>query len=233
VIVVGGRWPKTSINNPSLTPLPCVLKPKVQGCRGIGEEHNHRIPVYISRALTNGASSRSESTITAMLFGDNIKYSQLDEKSRNDVPVAQVKMQSWTVCRELQVVYSMKCRNFISSRTLTTCNKCLALLKLDTFKKALHMEPPRLENAKFTPRRQYNGIRDLGISYAKIKGLAGLLKNVSTVSHPHRPKLSTDNHHLGFRKIYMGSLCQWCTGREIQEPGTSAWARASCRTEDR
>ena len=182
-IIVGGRRSGTPIRgNLNPTPLPRVLEPKVQGCRGIGKEHNDRIPIYISRALTDGAGSRSESAITTMLFGKNVKYCQLDERSRDDVLVMQVKLRSWTICRELQVVYSTGCQSFIGSGTSTTCDECLALLKLGTFKKALRMEPPPLETAKFTPRRQYNGIRDLGISYAKIKGLAGLLDEVSTVS---------------------------------------------------
>ena len=180
-IIVGG-WRSKSLmsirSNPSPPSSP-VSKPKLQGCRGIGKEHNGRIPIYISRALTDGAGSRSESAITAMLFGDNVKYSHLDEKSRSDVLVAQVKLRSWTICRELRVVYSTKCYNFLSPGTSTTCDECLALLKLDTFKKALRMEPPPPETAKFTPRRQYDGIRDLGINYAKIKGLAGLLDDVS------------------------------------------------------
>ena len=198
-IFVGGRRPKMSIGgNPGPAPSPRVLEPKVQACRGIGEEHNNRIPVYISRALADGAGSRSESAITTMLFGDDIKYSQLDEKSRDDVLVMQVKLRSWTICRELRVVYSTKCQTFISSRTSTTCNECTALLRLDTFKKALRMEPPPLETAKFTPHRQYNGIRDLGISYAKIKGLAGLLDNVSVISCPQHPNFSIDEYLTGF-----------------------------------
>lgn len=201
-IIVGGHRSKVSSpfgKNPSFAPPP-MLKPKLQGCRGIGEEHNNRIPVYISRALTDGAGSRSESAITTMLFGDNVKYSQLDEKSRNDVLVMQVKLRSWTICRELRVVYSTKCCNFISpaSGTSATCNECLALLKLETFKKALRMEPPPPETAKFTPRRQYNSIRDLGINYAKIKGLAGLLDDVSSLFHPHSSIFSLGEHLTGF-----------------------------------
>ena len=174
-IVVGGHRLKTS---------PGIPAPKLQVCCGIGKEHHDRIPIYLSRALTNGAGSRSESAITTMLFGNNIKYSQLDEKSRNDVLAMQVKLRSWTICRELQVVYSTKCLNCINTGSLTTCNECLALLKLDTLKKALRMEPPSLETAKFTPRHQYNGLRDLGISYAKIKGLARLLEDVSIGTNP-------------------------------------------------
>jgi len=185
-IVIGGRQSKALIGgNSGLAPLPRLLEPKLQGCCGIGKEHNERIPVYISRALTDGAGSRSESAITTMLFGDDIKYSQLDEKSRNDVLVMQVKLRSWTICRELRVVYSTKCRSFIDSGTSTTCDECLALLKLDTFKKVLRTEPPPPETAKFTPHRHYNGIRDLGISYAKIKGLAGLLDDVSIILCHH------------------------------------------------
>ena len=196
-IIIGGCQPKTSIGgNPGFTSLSRVLEPKLQGCRGIGEEHHDRIPVYISRALTDGAGSRSESAITTMLFGDDIKYSQLDAESRNDVLVAQVKLRSWTICRELRVVYSTKCQNFISSGSSTTCDECLAVLKLDTFKKALRMEPPPLATAKFTPRRQYSGARDLGISYAKIKGLTGLLDDVSMVFHSHRFNISADKHRI-------------------------------------
>lgn len=133
-----------------------------------------------------------------MLFGDNIKYSQLDDKSRNNVLVMQVKLRSWTICRELQVVYLVKCHNFVSPGTSTTCGECLALLKLDTFKKALHKEPASLETAKFTPHKQYNGLKDLGISYAKIKGLAGLLDDASKVTHPYYVTFSLNNSFTGF-----------------------------------
>jgi hypothetical protein len=177
-IIVGGRW--STGNDPSLVP-----EPKLQACRGVGKEHNDRIPVYIARTLTDGAGSRSETAITAMLFGDGIKYLQLDEKSQNAVLVTQVKLRSWTISRELRAVYSTKCHNFTKPGTSTTCGECLALLRLDTFKKALRMDPPPLKTAKFTPHQQYNGLKDLGISLAKIKGLAGLLDDVSgALAHP-------------------------------------------------
>ena len=182
-VTIGGCRPKASARkNPSLDPPHCIPKPKLQACRGISKEHNDRIAVYISRALTDGAGSRSESSITTMLFGNDVKFSQLDETSRNNVFAAQVKLRSWTICRELQVVYSTKCRNFVNPEASKTCDRCLALLKLDVFKKALRMEPPSAKTAKFTPHRQYNGLRDLGINYAKIKGLSGLLDDVSTVA---------------------------------------------------
>ena len=47
-IIVGGHWLKSS---------PLLPEPKLQACCGIGEEHNEHIPVYISRALTDGAGS--------------------------------------------------------------------------------------------------------------------------------------------------------------------------------
>jgi len=217
-IVVGGRRSKTSIkNDASLTPL-SVPEPKLQGCRGIGKVHNDRIPIYISRALIDGAGSRSESAITTMLFGNGVKYSNLDEKSRNEVLVVQVKLRSWTICRELRVVYSTKCRNFVNPGGPATCDECLALLKLDTFKKSLRMEPAPLEMAKFTPRRQYNGMRDLGISYAKIKGLVGLLDDVSAVLHRHFYPLSSNKLPTEVRKICMGPFRQRCIGRQIREP---------------
>ena len=184
-IVIGGRQSKTSAGKNTAFTLPsCAPEPKLQACRGIGKEHHDRIAVYISRALTDGAGSRSESAITAMVFGDGVKYSQLDEESRSNVLAVQVKLRSWIICRELQVIYSTKCCNFITPGPgiSATCDKCLALLKLDTFKKALRMDPPSLETAKFTPRRQYNGLKDLGINYAKIKGLAGLLDDVSLIT---------------------------------------------------
>jgi hypothetical protein len=154
--------------------------------------------------------------ITTMLFGDGIKYSQLDEKSRNDVLAMQVKLRSWTICRELQVVYSTKCSNIIRNPgTSTTCGECLALLKLDTFKKVLRVAPTPLATAKFIPHRQYNGLRDLGISYAKIKGLAGLLDDVRILEYLHYIIHSFRKCPTGFGKICVGPLCQWCTGGEI------------------
>jgi hypothetical protein len=65
---------------PDLETLPIIVE--TQPCLGLGDDHNHQIPKYISRALTEGAGSRSETYVTTKLFGDGTKYSKLGDKAK-------------------------------------------------------------------------------------------------------------------------------------------------------
>ena len=175
-VVVGGRSANADLETPPviMESLPCL---------GLREEHNGRIPKYISRVLTEGAGSRSDSHITAKLFGNGVKYSQLGEKGKQLVQAAQVHSRTWIINRELQVIYSTNCRKTINrTSTESTCPECLSVLRLETFKKALSVEAAPLVSKKYIPRRWRTAATDLAVNLAEIHGLPGLLEAVGLSS---------------------------------------------------
>ena len=115
-VAVGGH----SVNaDPAIPPIIAESLP----CLGLREEHNGRIPKYISRALTEGAGSQSDSRATAKLFGSGIKYSELGNKGKHLVQAAQVHSRMWTISRELQAIYSTNCRKAINATSVEASGK--------------------------------------------------------------------------------------------------------------
>ena len=175
-VVVGGRSANAVMKTPPIVAksLPCL---------GLREEHNNRIPKYISRALTEGAGSRSDSHVTAELFGNGVKYSQLGDNGKQLVQAARVHSRAWMINRELQVVYSTNCRKTIDRTSMeSTCPECLSVLRLEAFKKALNVEPAPLASKKYIPRRWRTAATDLAVNLAEINGLPGLLEAVGPSS---------------------------------------------------
>jgi len=155
-------------------------------CLGLGKDEDERIGTYISRVITEGAGSCSDTKITQTLFGHEVKYSQLNDDDKRYVAATQVHMQKWRISHTLGAVFSANCRGnvIVTDKTQnSTCDQCLGLLKLDVFKKALGVQPPPLENLKFTPHRYRNAATNLGMNLAKIEGFSSLLE---TVSYSHR-----------------------------------------------
>ena len=149
-------------------------------CLGLRENHDARIPGYISRALTEGAGARSETWITTELFGRGHKYSELGDQAKQLVQAAQVHSRTWAINRDLQAIYSTSCEKFTHAKSMeTTCSQCLGILGLKTFKKALNTGPAPLASKKFIPRRWRTAATDLAINLAEINGLPGLLDAVS------------------------------------------------------
>ena len=151
-------------------------------CLGLGKEQDERITTYLSRVLAEGAGSCSDKNATAALFGDGVKYSELDECSKRYVAAAQVHMQKWKISHTLGVVFSADCKGKLVATTKSTssaCDQCLSLLKLDVFKKALAVKPPPLKNLKYTTHRCRTAATSLGINLAKIEGVSDLLEKVS------------------------------------------------------
>jgi len=190
-VVIGGRSKK-----PDLETLPVIADSLP--CLGLRENHDDRIPNYISRALTEGAGSRSESHVTAELFGDGTKYSELSDQDKQLVQAAQVHSRAWTFNRELQAIYSTNCRRAISTTTTTgICPECLSVLGLKAFKKALSVERASLASKKYIPHRWRTAATDLAINLAEINGLPGLLEAVSPPS-PLPPSPVEHKHFSGF-----------------------------------
>ena len=149
-------------------------------CLGLRENHDARIPGYISRALIEGAGVRSETHITTDLFGYGHKYSELGDQAKQLVQAAQIHSQVWAINRELQAVYSTSCGKVINMESAeSTCSQCLGVLGLKAFKKALNTGPAPLASKKFIPRRWCTTATDLAINLAEINRLPGLLEAVS------------------------------------------------------
>ena len=162
---------------------------KERPCLGLGKDRDERINTYISRVIVEGAGSRSDAHVTKMLFSDGVKYSELDNNSKRYVTATQVHLQKWKISYTLGAVFSADCEGMVTvtdEAHSPTCNRCLDILKLDAFKKALSVQPPPLDNLKFTPHRHRNAATNLGMSLAKIEGLSNLLEKVSQ-SNFHDP----------------------------------------------
>ena len=151
-------------------------------CLGLRKDQDERINTYISRVISEGAGSRSDTYATRMLFGDGVKYSELDNTAKRYVAAAQVHLQKWKISHTLGAVFSAECKGkvIVTDETQSSaCDQCLGLLKLDIFRKALSVQPPPLESLKFTPHRHRNAASSLGINLAKIEGVSNLLEKVS------------------------------------------------------
>ena len=174
-VAVGGRSTEFELETPPviLGSLPCL---------GLRENHDARIPGYISRALTEGAGARSESRITTELFGRGHEYSKLGGQAKQLVQAAQVHSRIWSINRELQAIYSTSCEKVTNAQSMKgTCSQCLGILGLKTFKKALNIGPAPLASKKFIPHRWRTAATDLAINLAEINGLPGLLEAVSQI----------------------------------------------------
>ena len=151
-------------------------------CLGLRKDQDEQINTYISRVITEGAGSRSDAHFTKIYFGDGVNYSELDNDSKLYVAAAQVHLQKWKISHTLGSAFSADCRGKVavtSKINNSACDQCLGLLKMDTFKKALSIQPPPLENLKYTPHRHRNAATSLGINLAKIEGVSGLLEKVN------------------------------------------------------
>ena len=152
-------------------------------CLGLREEQNNQISKYISRTLTEGAGSRSDSKVTTELFGKNISYLQLGDRGKQFVQAAQVHSRLWTINCELQAIYSTNCQKVVGTKsTENACPECLAILKSKAFKKAVRTEPAPLALKKYIPHRWRTAATNLAINLAEINGLPGLLEAVSSLS---------------------------------------------------
>ena len=164
--------------NPHLETPPIIAE--FLPCLGLREVHNNRIPIYISRALTEGAGSQTDSHITAKIFGDGMKYSELGDKGKQLVQASQVHSRAWTISRELHAIYSTNCQKATSAKSAdNTCSECLGVLRLQAFKKALKVKPASLASKKFISHQWRTAATDLAINLAEINGLPGLLEAVS------------------------------------------------------
>lgn len=151
-------------------------------CLGLRKDQDEHIDTYISRVISKGAGSHSDTHVARMLFGDGVKYSELDDVSKRYVAAAQVHSQKWKISRTLGAVFSTSCKENVTITDKVqspVCDQCSSLLKLEVFKKALSVQPRSLENLKFTPHRYRNAAINLGINLAKIEGLSNLLEKVS------------------------------------------------------
>ena len=170
-------------------------------CLGLREDHDARIPKYISRALTEGAGSQSESRIATKLFGDGTKYSELGDKAKELVQAAQIHSRAWTINRELRAIYSTNCRKTVDAKSVeSACSKCLGVLRLKAFKKALSIEVVPMASKKFIAHRWRNAATDMAINLAEINGLPGLLEAVSLVTEFYLSIVDWKNQ-LGLRAI--------------------------------
>ena len=170
----------------SLTKPPHVdngLSTRNHPCCGISDTHNSLVSTYISQAVVEGAGSLSIHTVARIVFGDDAKYSELTEDQKVTVAFMQSHLRTWTISRELRVIFSTNCKKFIEQDQLpkTICGNCERVLHSDSFKRALRVKPVPLERMKFIPAKYRGPLEDLGAKFANIRGLPELLQDVSSI----------------------------------------------------
>ena len=128
------------------TSTPTIFKPHThnkiatqsQPCCGISDTHNPLVSTYISQSVVEGAGSVSLQKATRMVFGEGIKYADLNEDQKADVTTTQTHLRSWTITinRELRVVFSTKCAKFVERDRFpkTICGNCETVAESDAFK---------------------------------------------------------------------------------------------------
>ena len=185
-IFVGGNT-----STPTLTKLPHTnnkLFAQTLPCRGISDVHDPLVSTYISRTVVEGAGSISLQKATKKVYGDNAEYSKLTDDQKAVVAVTQSHLRSWSINRELQVVFSTNCMKFVDQGQRppkTVCNNCEKVARSDAFRRALRVRPVPLERMKFIPIKYRGAMEDLGAKFAGIRGLSELLQDVSpTISSP-------------------------------------------------
>ena len=189
-IFVGGSTPTlTSIRPPHTDNQ--LISQRVQPCLGISDTQDSRVSKYISRTVVEGAGSISLQKVIQRVYGDSIKYSELTEDQKATVAVTQSHFRSWSINRELQVVFSTDCLKFIEQdqqSPKTICSNCEKVAKSDAFKRSLRVKPPPVEVMKYIPIKYRTALADLGAKFAHIQGLSELLKDVSSCFYPSRCK---------------------------------------------
>jgi hypothetical protein len=188
-IFIGDR-----ISTSPLTAFPRTDKIMVQSqpCRGISDVHNPLVSTYISRTVVEGAGSISLQKATKMVYGENIKYSELTDDQKMTVNTTQSHLRSWSINRELRVVFSTKCAKFVEQdrSPKTICSNCEKVVSSDAFKRALRVKPATLEKMKFIPAKYRGPLEDLGAKFASTRGLSDLLRDVSSISNPANMSLT-------------------------------------------
>ena len=145
--------------------------------------HNPLVSAYISRTVVEGAGSVSLDKATKKVFGDNVKYSELMDGQKTTVTITQCHLRSWSINRELRVVFSTDCEKFVEQdqSLKTICSHCESVLQSDAFKRALRVKPVKLERMRFIPARFRGALEDLGAKFAGIRGLSDILQDVRPI----------------------------------------------------
>jgi hypothetical protein len=105
----------------SASALPSIKPPQAgnelvaqrQPCLGISKRHDPLVLTYLSRTVVKGAGSVSLQEAMEMVFGKGAEYSKLTGKQKADVTTAQSHLRSWSINRELQVIFSTACAKFV------------------------------------------------------------------------------------------------------------------------
>ena len=152
-----------------------------------------------------------------MVYGDNIKYAELTDKQKEAVTAMQSHLRTWSINRELRVVFSTNCAKYVKQDCFpkTTCHSCERVACSDAFGQALRVKPTPLERMKYIPARYCGPLEDLGAKFAGIRGLSELLNDVS-FCRSHQHYLHRDQQQTEPTDLYVGAVYPWYHQGEIQ-----------------
>ena len=110
IFVGGSASTSTSAIHSSRPGNPLVSQ--THPCLGISDVQDHCVSASLSRTIVEGAGSISLKKATQQLYGD-VEYSKLTENEKTTVTIAQAHLRSWSINRELQVVFATNCMKFV------------------------------------------------------------------------------------------------------------------------
>jgi len=130
--IVAGAYakPRETLIEPDLPSIPFTSNERP--CLGLGKDQDERIETYISRVISEGAGSHSDTAVARTLFGDGVKYSELNDTAKHYVAAAQVHLQKWKISRTLSAVFSADCKGkvIVTHKTQrSACDKCSGPVK--------------------------------------------------------------------------------------------------------
>lgn len=155
---------------PSLSTLPCP---------GLSRK-NPKIARYLRRSMGTGGGAPSRTSITKVLFGNDVAYTFLSDVHKKMVIRREETLFQWRNNRNIGAVFSTKCNQDVltaPSKAPLPCSACRDLLRLHTFQVVLLRPTPPDSMMKFTPANRRDP--ELGDIYLKVKGVHDLVESVS------------------------------------------------------
>lgn len=149
-------------------------------CGGLTSERYPQISIYLMRSQAVGGGARPRKDIVHQLFGEDVKWGDLNERQKLRVERTEAIEFQWLNFREQGFVLSATClKNSSSKDPAQSCSECSNLLKNKVFKNTLQWKLPKEENLRYTPLAYHTKMS--GEQYTKMVGVHDIVRKVTNV----------------------------------------------------
>lgn len=157
-----------------------LLASSLRPCPGITALVDKQINSYLRRPSADGGGAPSESKIAQRLFGDMVRYRDLDQEQQEQVRTTQKHERIWRKDMEhttsTGAVYSVLCLKVVDSgANPLLCAECYAIWIHPRFQQALRVPVPAAENYKYTNKAYMH--KNLGHIFARCVGLQDIFED--------------------------------------------------------